>query len=237
MKKNIILVLLFIVIVSILTGFPKYIGNFISSKLNESAYTSGSINAEDDSNKADVSKENLILVNRENALSENYRPKDLVTVNVRFYRTASAEERTMRKEAAEALEELFRAAQNEGIELYGLNGYRSYETQKDLYNKDRSTKGEGYAEQYDAKPGHSEHQTGLAMDVTNRTYSYGFQTTREGKWLVKNCYKYGFILRYPEGKEGITGYSYEPWHIRYVGKNAAKEIFSKGIVLEQYLNR
>lgn len=236
MKKNIILVLLFVVILSVLAGFPKDIADTISDKLNESADTSGSNNADDNSKKSDVSKGNLILVNRDNALSENYSPKDLVTVNVRFYRTASAEEKTMRKEAAEALEELFRAAQNEGIELYGLNGYRSYDTQKNLYNKDCRVKGKSYADQYDAKPGHSEHQTGLAMDVTNKTYSYGFQTTREGKWLAKNCYKYGFILRYPEGKEGITGYSYEPWHIRYVGRNAAKQIFSKGIVLEQYLN-
>lgn len=237
MKKNIFLVLLFIVILSILTGFPKYIADTISDKLNGSTDTSEIINADYNSKKADVSKENLILVNRNNALSGNYRPKDLVTVNVRFYRTASAEEKTMRKEAAEALEKLFRTAQNEGIELYGLNGYRSYETQKNLYNKDCRTKGQSYADQYDAKPGQSEHQTGLAMDVTNKTYSYGFQTTREGRWLAKNSYKYGFILRYPEGKEEITGYSYEPWHIRYVGKNAAKQIFSKGIVLEQYLNR
>lgn len=182
-----------------------------------------------------VDKSLLLLVNKKNPLTERYKPNDLVTVNVKFYPSATTEEKMMKKKAALALEKLFMAAHSEGIELYGLNGYRSYGTQKVLYNEARAEYGINYAESCVAKPGYSEHQTGLAMDVTNSTYSKGFDNTKEGKWLAKNCYKYGFILRYPLDKQAITGYSYEPWHIRYVGNTAAEEIFNKGMVLEEYL--
>lgn len=237
MKKNIIIIILILVmIVSLAGGLPKYVRDTISRKLNIKTKFSDTINA----NQNDNSKRNegnLILVNKNNGVSENYKPADLTRVNVKFYKTATAEEKTMRKEAAQALEELFNGAENEGVELYGLNGYRSYQTQKTLFDEDCEKWGTRYAEQCAAKPGYSEHQTGLAMDITNRTYSTNFQTTKEGKWLAKNCYKYGFILRYPQGKENITGYSYEPWHVRYVGKTVAKQIFLKNIVLEQYLNK
>lgn len=177
----------------------------------------------------------LVLVNKQNAISVQYRLTDLVRVNVKFNNNATEEEKMMRREAAQALEEMFAAAHNEGIELYGLNGFRSYKTQEALYNQACTENGKSYADNYVAKPGYSEHQTGLAMDVTNKFYSTSFETTKEGKWLAKNCYKYGFILRYPLDKQSITGYGYEPWHVRYVGKSAAEEIFAKGMVLEEYL--
>lgn len=236
MKKGIFILFLLLVIICLFMGAAQVLGYNIFDYLNGSVEQLNN-KAVNDNNKSNLDKGNLILVNKDHVLSENYKPDDLVKVNVKFYKTATKEERMMRKEAASALEELFNEAENEDIELYGLNGYRSYETQKELYNKDCLTKGRSYAEQYDAKPGCSEHQTGLAMDVTNRTYSVNFQLTKEGKWLAKNCYKYGFILRYPVGKENLTGYNYEPWHIRYVGKSAAMDIYTKEIVLEQYLNQ
>lgn len=199
-----------------------------------------------DTTKGDVIQSNqpvgdnqsiLLLVNKENPLSEQYKPDDLVTVNVRFNSSSTAEEKMMRKEAASALEELFAGARKGGIQLYGLNGYRSYDTQKAIYDKACIKNGKSYADKYVAKPGYSEHQTGLAMDVTNRNYSTSFETTKEGKWLARNCYKYGFILRYPYDKQSVTGYNYEPWHIRYVGKSAAEKIFSENITLEEYLNK
>jgi len=96
------------------------------------------------------------------------------------------------------------------------------------------------AAKYVALPGQSEHQTGLAMDVTSESANWGlsnnFGETNEGKWLKDNCYKYGFILRYPEGKEDITGYNYEPWHIRYVGKKVSTYIYTNNITLEEFFS-
>lgn len=178
----------------------------------------------------------LVLVNKQNKIPEQYKLIDLTRVNVKFNKNSKEEEKNMRKEAASALENLFADAANEGIELYGVNGYRSYSTQEALYNESCVQNGKSYADKYVAKPGYSEHETGLAMDVTNKDYSTSFETTKEGKWLAKNCYKYGFILRYPLDKQSITGYGYEPWHIRYVGKSAAYEIFTKNITLEEYIS-
>ena len=103
-----------------------------------------------------------------------------------------------------------------------------------MYNNRVNAVGRKKAEDYVAKPGFSEHQTGLCIDVTNRD-KYFVKGTEEADWIANNCYKYGFIIRYPEGKENITGISYEPWHIRYVGKEIAKQIHNKGITLEEYL--
>ncbi len=223
MKRNFGLVVLITVIASILllNGLFDKVGTFTTGADYKD------INA----------KGNLILVNKSHPLPEDYVPDDLVKVNVKFNKTATDEEKMMRKEAAFALEKMFMAAERDKIELYGVNGYRSYDTQKQLYDDDSRTKGYSYSEQYDAKPGTSEHQTGLAMDVTNSRYSTNFGETVEGKWLKNNCYKYGFIIRYPIGMENITGYAYEPWHVRYVGVKAAEDIHSRGIVLEQYLNQ
>lgn len=196
-----------------------------------------------DQNNIESSKDHLnnesvlMLVNKSHALSENYVPRDLVKVKVNFYKSASDQEKMLNKEAAKALEELFKSAHKDGIELYGLSGYRSFSTQQSLYVKACLEKGKKKADKQVAKGGFSEHQTGLAMDVTNKNYSPSFEITKEGKWLYKNCYKSGFILRYPLNKQSITGYNYEPWHIRYVGITVAKEIFSKNIVLEEYLNK
>lgn len=124
-------------------------------------------------------------------------------------------------------------AKKEGINLWIKSGFRSYETQRIIYNRNVNLYGEEIANSFSAKPGESEHQTGLAFDINSTRWD--FEGTIEAKWLQNNCYKYGFIIRYPKGKEKITGYVYEPWHIRYVGIEHAKQIYNRNICLEEYL--
>lgn len=136
------------------------------------------------------------------------------------------------KECSEAFSKMRSAAAKDGINLYIVSGYRSYDTQKNLYNRYAANSGKAQADTYSARPGHSEHQTGLAMDLNSLYTSFG--DTKEGKWLAKNCYKYGFIIRYPKGKEAVTGYIYEPWHVRYLGVQKATKIYDSGLCLEEY---
>ncbi|QXM07132.1 M15 family metallopeptidase [Crassaminicella indica] len=180
----------------------------------------------------------LVLVNKNRNLPSNYVPKDLVFSKVPFPFKGKHPKKKMRREAALALEELFKAAKKEGIELYGLSGYRSYRRQKAIFNYKVRTIGKKAAAKISAYPGQSEHQTGLAMDITSKSVRFqlveAFENTKEGQWIKENSYKYGFIVRYPKGKEAITGYSYEPWHIRYVGREVAEYIFKRNITLEEF---
>ena len=132
--------------------------------------------------------------------------------------------------------QMFAAAKEEkGYNMWVQSGFRSYGTQERLYNNYVARDGKKEADKYSARPGHSEHQTGLAADINSLEQSW--ENTKEGKWLNDNCYKYGFIIRYPKGKEAITGYMFEPWHIRYVGVDIAKALYNNGnwITLEEYL--
>lgn len=133
-----------------------------------------------------------------------------------------------------AFSEMQEAAKQEGININIVSGYRSYSKQTSLYNNYVAKDGKAAADTYSARPGHSEHQTGLAADLNMVDTS--FENTAAGKWLANNCYKYGFILRYPKGKESITGYIYEPWHFRFIG-DEAKNLYNNGnwITLEEYL--
>jgi D-alanyl-D-alanine carboxypeptidase len=127
----------------------------------------------------------------------------------------------------------------DGVELKMTTAYRSYDFQKILYDSYVSREGEAAANKYSAKPGQSEHQTGLAADVSSPSVDYqlsnDYGRTAEGKWLAENAHRFGFIIRFPEGKEEITGYQHEPWHIRYVGRAAAKEIYERNLTLEEFL--
>ena len=123
-------------------------------------------------------------------------------------------------------------ASYDAIELYSVSPYRSYEVQKGLYEWYASYDGYDNADTYSARPGHSEHQTGLAFDLNSIDDS--FADTKEGKWVAENCHKYGFIIRYPKGKEDITGYMYESWHIRYLGVDMATKVYESGKTLEEY---
>lgn len=183
----------------------------------------------------------MALVNKEFALPENYIPEDNVRPNVPFsFGDEVIEKSLLRQEAAEHLEEMFAAAESAGIEIFAVSGYRSYERQSQIFAYEVSLVGEEAAAQVVAVPGFSEHQTGLAMDISSRTVGLAlvedFGETVEGKWLADNAHKFGFILRYPKGKEDITGYSYEPWHFRYVGEEAANIIYEKQITLEEYFH-
>ncbi|WP_077623166.1 M15 family metallopeptidase [Sediminibacillus massiliensis] len=181
-----------------------------------------------------------VLVNKQRKLPDGYEPPDLVEPDVPFYFDEEHEKRHLRKEAATALEELFDAAEGAGLDIVAASGYRSYERQKVIYQSNVDKMGQEKADKLSARPGTSEHQTGLAMDVTSAEMAFSlqqtFKQTDEGSWLAENAHKFGFIIRYPEGKTDITGYSYEPWHIRYVGEEIATEIYQKNITLEEYFN-
>ena len=136
-------------------------------------------------------------------------------------------------DAQSALDSMISGAASEGISLWVVSGFRSYGTQQTLYNNYVARDGQGAADRYSARPGHSEHQTGLAFDLNSLEQYFG--ETAEGKWLAAHCWEYGFIIRYPQGKEGITGYMYEPWHVRYLGTEVAERVYNSGLTLEEYL--
>ncbi|KAB3536043.1 M15 family metallopeptidase [Alkaliphilus pronyensis] len=181
----------------------------------------------------------LVLVNKERQLPSDYVPSDLVIPNVSFSFSEDLPKKYMRKVAAEALEELFDEAEKDAIELFAVSGYRSYSRQKSIFEANVRRKGEKEANKTSAFPGQSEHQTGLAMDVSSRSVALRLTeelgNVKEGIWLKENAHRFGFIIRYPKGKETTTGYTYEPWHLRYVGKEEAEAIYSSDITLEEYL--
>lgn len=136
-------------------------------------------------------------------------------------------------EAQAAFDKMASAAAAEGLNIYISSGYRSYDYQKGLYERYVARDGQAAADTYSARPGHSEHQTGLAFDLN--TISDEFADTAEGKWVAEHCHEYGFIIRYQKDKEDITGYKYEPWHIRYLGVETATAVYQSGLCLEEYL--
>lgn len=178
---------------------------------------------------------NLFLVNRDYALASDYVPDDLEKPNVE----ATASNIKMRREAARALEEMFRVAKEEkGYRLLAVSGYRSYGQQTSIFNRKVDAVGKKAAMLVVAPPGTSEHQLGLAMDLgckKNTSLTEAFGKTEEGKWVEENCHRFGFIIRYKEEWTDITGYSFEPWHVRYVGVEHATRIHELDIPLEYYV--
>ncbi|PKR86137.1 MULTISPECIES: M15 family metallopeptidase [Bacillaceae] len=180
----------------------------------------------------------LALVNKEYSLGD-YAPNDLVRPKVAFsFGNQDIEKSYMRKEAAAALEQMFSAAKQDNVILYAASGYRSYKRQKTLFDAEVANVGKEKAAQAVAFPGESEHQTGLAMDITSQKENYllteKFGNEKEGRWLHDHAHEFGFILRYPKDKENVTKYEYEPWHFRYVGKKAAEVIYKNNWTLEEY---
>lgn len=170
----------------------------------------------------------LVLVNKKNQLPQEHVPRDLV----RFQSIQ------VRADAARALKALLSQAKKERMHLIPISGYRSYDTQQRVFDQSVAQSGNRHTEKYVAQPGCSEHQTGLAVDVglkNKRSLARTFAKTPEAKWLANNAARFGFIIRYPKRKEHITGYAYEPWHIRYVGKKVANEIVEQDSTLEEYL--
>ncbi len=179
-----------------------------------------------------------VLVNRKYLLPASYVPANLVEPKVRFNFSYSSDKRKLRKVAADALERLFAAGEKENVILYGISGYRSYARQKQIYDRNVATRGVEATNAVSAKPGSSEHQTGLTIDVSAQSVAYrldqSFGDTKEGKWLAKHAHLYGYIIRYPYGKAKVTGYSYEPWHIRFVGKTVATYLYENNLTMEEY---
>ncbi|WP_370222208.1 D-alanyl-D-alanine carboxypeptidase family protein [Cytobacillus sp.] len=183
----------------------------------------------------------MALVNKQFSLPDGYEPSKLIIPEVAFsYGKLDLEKSYMRQDAALALEKLFTGALNEGVELFAVSGYRSFTRQSQVFDAEVNRVGKEKAVLAVAIPGSSEHQTGLSMDISSRSanleLSEEFGETKEGKWLAENAHRYGFILRYPKGKEAITGYKFEPWHFRYVGTEAAKVIYEKKWTLEEYFD-
>lgn len=144
----------------------------------------------------------------------------------------------LRADTASALENMFTAAKSQNIDLMLASGYRSYSDQVSVYNSYVSQSGVTQADTFSARPGHSEHQTGLAADVEPLSHTCEveqcFDATKEGLWLAANSYKYGFIIRYQKSTENITGYEYEPWHVRYVGIDLARQLHENNQTMEQF---
>ncbi|CAM3746287.1 D-alanyl-D-alanine carboxypeptidase family protein [Mesobacillus zeae] len=181
----------------------------------------------------------LALVNKDYALPSSYVPDDLVRANVAFsFGDQQLEKALLREEAAEAMEKMFNEAKQQGVELFAVSGYRSHVRQTEVFDAEVQRVGEEKAAEAVAYPGNSEHQTGLAMDISGQSIGFAlseeFGSVKEGHWLADHAHNFGFILRYPKGKEEITGYQYEPWHFRYVGKKAATEIYKNKWTLEEY---
>lgn len=181
--------------------------------------------------KTDVSKDNLMLVNKYNQLGKDYKPDDLVSVSIQYaYGTNE-----IRKEVYDKFRSMFNAAKKEDLTLIITSSVRDYDYQDTLWNSYSNQKGEEWADSVAARPGFSEHQTGLSLDIV--TYNAGmsnFENTKEFAWLQEHAHEYGFIMRYPKDKEDITGYSYESWHYRYVGEEVAKKIKDLGITFDEY---
>jgi D-alanyl-D-alanine carboxypeptidase len=179
----------------------------------------------------------ITVVNKTNTLPSSYTPTDLVIPEVPFIFEEIIDKRFLRKDAADSIEKLFSAAKADNIELFAVSGFRSYERQDNIYQYEVGLIGLEEANELVALPGQSEHQLGLAMDVTSQSVKLKlteeFGNTEEGKWLQENAHQFGFIVRYPLGKEEVTGYQYEPWHIRYVGVNVAEYLHKNDLLLEQ----
>ncbi|WP_078378826.1 cell wall-binding repeat-containing protein [Sutcliffiella halmapala] len=209
----------------LIVGGTKAVDSSISKKINSPII--------------DRNSEFIRVVDKKNHLSKNFVPKNMVVPNVRFSTTIS-ERKHLVKEAAGALEKMFSEADKAGVKLYAQSGYRSYSTQESLYRNYVKRYGEAEANRFSAKPGQSEHQTALAMDVTSASVNYDlverFGTTKEGKWVAEHAASFGFVISYPKGKEHLTGYIYEPWHLRYVGVEHALFMKKNDLILSQYLN-
>ncbi len=184
---------------------------------------------------AELSKEYIRLVNRDSLLPSDYIPEELVKIKVKKTSSTSIE---MSRLVSDALDAMFADALNDGITLYAHSGYRSYRTQNTMYNNRLQQNG-GKDDGVVAYPGASDHQTGLGIDVISKAwigkrFNAEFAKTKEAQWMAEHCPDYGFVIRYPEGKEDITKIIYEPWHLRYVGVEAAKYMTLRGLTLEEF---
>ncbi len=179
-----------------------------------------------------------VIVNKKNPLPKDFEPKNLS--NISDIKTINVDEAQLRRQVLTPLNEMIKSANNDRLKIIIISGYRSYNLQSIIYNANVAKDGQDKADATSARPGYSEHQTGLAVDVggANRKCELKecFGTTDEGKWLIQNAYKYGFVIRYQKDTQKITGYSYEPWHLRYVGKQLARALQTTNLTIEEYFD-
>ena len=200
----------------------------VNANLDKEYYSNDLILTDEESNKTDA------IVNKYYKLEEDFEPNNLTPIDSKYARNDS---QLLQKEATEAFNQMCSDAKLENISLYSGSAYRSYEYQNTIYNDYIKKDGLTAAETYSARPGYSEHQLGLAVDIMNGNWSYVSKDNIEYSWLIANSYKYGFILRYPENKEYITGYMFEPWHYRYLGKELATKVYNSGLTYDEYVAR
>ncbi len=207
--------------VATVNGYGRITGNAVgtctvtvSAKANPSVFATVSVTVNERVEPELIYINGILIANKSYPLPSDYNPGVDPT-------------------AQSALTDMIVAAKTDGLTLWMRSGFRSYETQKTLYNGYVKRDGTAAADRYSARPGYSEHQTGLAFDLNSLSQS--FADTAEGKWLAEHCYEYGFIIRYPKDKESVTGYMYEPWHVRYLGVETAKSVYDSGLTLEEYL--
>lgn len=178
------------------------------------------------------------IVNKIRSLPSGYAPSNIAAPNVNLRLNKTADEMKIRSDITANIESMFTAAGKQGINLLFASGYRSQGAQDVLYKSYIAKDGQAAADRYSARPGTSEHQTGLAFDVcvagTSCNLDISFADTAAGSWIAKNAHTYGFIVRYPNGKEAITGYQYEPWHLRFVGTSLANELRAKNQTMEEF---
>ncbi len=223
-------------------NFYKYIDYMNQNKKLDLSIIVRNINVHLDNNfygveyNTDTSKDTSMLVNKFYLLGSDYEPTDLVTIPQTYSWGDKGSQKT-RKVTYDAFLEMWNAAKEEqNYYLMVSSSYRSYTEQETVYNNYKNARGQKYADSIAARPGSSEHQTGLTLDIFSKTNSNKatFKDTDTAKWLKENCYRFGFILRYPEDLVNVTGYNYESWHFRYVGKDIAKYIYENNISFEEY---
>lgn len=239
-KKQFVLLILGIIIVGLLVWTNRDMPSK-STSTNKSSATSESFNKKAYS----LSEPNSIwvVVNKQRPLNpKTYAPNDLVVPNIPLRSNITTTEKQVRQVTATALEKMVATAKKEGFSFNLQSGYRSHDFQVTLYDRYVSEQGKAVADSQSARPGYSEHQTGLAADLGSVNHpecdvADCFGNTPEGTWLVANAYKFGFIIRYPQNLNNITGYIYEPWHVRYVGTSLATEMHKQGVLtLEQFFD-
>ena len=181
-----------------------------------------------------------VIVNKHYALPATYTPTQLVVPPVPLREASGSPEMQLRADVSQPLQSLITAAKNDGVNLMLVSGFRSYDAQKEIYNRFVKEDGQAKADMYSARPGHSEHQTGLAVDLGFNDRKCELETcfgdTTAGKWIAQHANDYGFVLRYQKNTQNIVGYEYEPWHIRYVGIELAKAVKQSGKTLEEFFN-
>ena len=186
----------------------------------------------EDATEIEDKNNQLVLVNKYNYLGDKFIPENLENINTQY----ALSNMKLVDYAKESFEKMAKDARKENLKIIAMSTYRSYSYQVDLYNRYKKKDGQEAADKYSGRPGFSEHQSGLAVDVYNGKEDYtNFESTKEFTWMKDHAHEYGFIIRFPKGKENETGYQYESWHYRYVGIDVATYIKNNNISLEEYI--